>query len=42
MASVIDLTQMFTDAEQGELNVDPTSGKSINVIRSFTGRGILI
>jgi uncharacterized protein len=42
MASVIDLTQMFTDAEQGELNVDPTGGKSINVIRSFTGRGILI
>jgi uncharacterized protein len=42
MASVIDLTQMFTDAEQGEFNVDPTSGKSINVIRSFTGRGILI
>jgi uncharacterized protein len=42
MASVLDLTQMFTDAEQGELNVDPTSGKSINVIRSFTGRGILI
>jgi phage tail sheath protein FI len=24
------------------LNVDPTSGKSVNVIRSFTGRGILI
>jgi hypothetical protein len=24
------------------LNVDPTSGKSVNVIRSFTGRGILV
>jgi len=42
VASVIDLTQMFTDAEQGGLNIDPTSGKSINVIRSFTGRGILV
>jgi uncharacterized protein len=42
VASVIDLTQLFTDAEQGALNVDPTSGKSINVIRSFTGRGILV
>jgi phage tail sheath protein FI len=42
VASVIDLTQMFTDTEQDGLNVDPTSGKSINVIRSFTGRGILV
>jgi uncharacterized protein len=42
VASVIDLTQMFTDAEQGGLNIDSTSGKSINVIRSFTGRGILV
>jgi len=42
VASVIDLTQMFTDTEQGGLNIDPTSGKSINVIRSFTGRGILV
>jgi len=42
VASVIDLTEMFTDAEQDGLNVDPTSGKSINVIRSFTGRGILV
>jgi phage tail sheath protein FI len=31
-----------TAEEQGELNVDATSGKSINVIRSFTGRGNLI
>jgi len=28
--------------EQGLLNVDPTSGKSINAIRSFAGRGILV
>jgi hypothetical protein len=42
VASVIDLDQTFTDAEQGLLNVDPTSGKSINVIRSFTGRGTLV
>jgi uncharacterized protein len=40
--SVIDLTRTFTDAQQGALNVDPTGGKSINVIRSFTGRGTLV
>ncbi len=28
-----------TDREQESLNVDVTAGKSINVIRSFTGRG---
>ncbi len=31
-----------TASEQGGLNVDATSGKSINVIRSFTGRGTLV
>ena len=42
VASVIALDQTFTDADQGLLNIDPTSGKSINVIRSFTGRGTLV
>jgi len=32
----------ITDAEQGLLNVDTTSGKSVNVIRAFTGRGTLV
>ena len=40
--SVIDLTRTFTDAQQGALNVDQRGGKSINVIRSFTGRGTLV
>lgn len=31
-----------TNAQQDGLNVDATSGKSINVIRSFTGRGTLV
>ncbi len=31
-----------TNADQSRLNVDPTSGKSINVIRSFTGKGDLV
>ena len=32
----------ITNAEQEDLNVDPTAGKSINAIRSFTGKGTLI
>jgi uncharacterized protein len=32
----------ITSAEQESLNIDPTTGKSINVIRSFTGRGTLV
>jgi phage tail sheath protein FI len=32
----------ITDQQQADLNVDVTAGKSINVIRSFTGRGAAI
>ncbi len=42
VASVIRLTETLTDEEQGRLNVDPTSGKSINAIRAFVGRGVLV
>jgi uncharacterized protein len=35
-------TFQITDALQGNLNIDPASGKSINAIRSFTGKGILV
>lgn len=33
---------LLNDADQGGLNVDPVSGKSINVIRQFTGKGNLV
>jgi phage tail sheath protein FI len=36
------LTQTLTNTEQDGLNVDATGGKSINAIRAFTGRGILV
>ncbi len=36
------VTQMIDDAEQEGLNVDTTSGKSINAIRTFTGKGTLV
>jgi uncharacterized protein len=42
LASVIAPSVNITQEEQGLLNVDPTSGKSINCIRSFTGKGTLV
>lgn len=39
---VSSLTKQVTAEDQANLNVDTTSGKSINVIRAFTGKGILI
>ena len=41
LQSVIAPVYNFTDEEQAELNID-NSGKSINIIRSFPGRGNLI
>jgi phage tail sheath protein FI len=42
-----DLTMLIhpfkiSNKRQDELNVDPTSGKSINAIRTFTGKGTLV
>jgi phage tail sheath protein FI len=36
------LTKMISELDQAGLNVDPVAGKSINAIRAFTGRGILV
>jgi phage tail sheath protein FI len=41
LSSVIKPTLKITEADQENLNVD-TSGKSINAIRAFTGKGTLI
>lgn len=42
LASVIAPTIKISDDQQDNLNIDSTAGKSINVIRSFTGKGSLI
>lgn len=42
LASVLAPTVKITNEEQENFNIDPTSGKSINIIRSFTGKGTLI
>ena len=42
MASVVSPALPANNTLNDALNVDPTSGKSVNVIRSFAGRGILV
>lgn len=42
MAAVIQPTVKITNEQQESMNVDPTTGKSINAIRAFTGKGTLV
>jgi phage tail sheath protein FI len=35
-------SEKISDRQQESLNVDPTSGKSINAIRTFTGKGPMV
>lgn len=39
---IYDVTHFITDAEQGPMNIDPGPGKSVNAIRTFNGKGILV
>lgn len=40
--NVIEPKVKVTHEQQGSLNVDPSSGKSVNVIRTFAGKGPLV
>lgn len=42
IASVIGPVSKISNEDQGTLNVDADSGKSINAIRDFTGKGTLV
>lgn len=42
LSAVIKPTVLISDAEQGSMNIDPESGKSVNAIRSFPGFGTLV
>jgi len=42
LSNVIEPVVKITDREQEDLNVDVNSGKSINAIRHFTGKGTLV
>ncbi len=40
--SILGPTHSYTQSQLSSLNVDTTAGKSVNAIRSFTGKGTLI
>lgn len=42
LLGVLNPVQAISDADQENLNVDATTGKSVNAIRNFVGRGTLI
>lgn len=42
VAAVKDLTTMISDFQQETMNVDPQTAKSVNAIRYFKGKGILV
>ncbi len=42
LQAVISPVDLLTDKQQGDFNIDASTGKSINVIRSFTGRGTVV
>ena len=42
LTSVFDIADIVTDQEQETMNIDADSGKSVNAIRAFSGKGILI
>ncbi|ALL08766.1 phage tail protein [Pedobacter sp. PACM 27299] len=42
IVSAVSLPINLSESQQGNLNVDPVSGKSINAIRFFNGIGILV
>ena len=42
LSAVIKPLEEIDDEDQKSLNVDTTSGKSINAIRAFTGKGVLV
>jgi len=42
LADVLEPVVKLDSALQGPLNVDPTSGKSINALRAFAGKGTLV
>jgi len=42
VSGVYEVTDFITDAEQENMNVDVVAGKSVNAIRPFVGKGILV
>jgi phage tail sheath protein FI len=42
VTGIYDVTDFVTDEEQAGMNIDPGPGKSVNAIRPFNGKGILV
>lgn len=42
LTGVNSVTRTISNFEQGRMNTDTTSGKSVNAIRAFSGKGILV
>ncbi len=42
LASVVGVTELIDNKGQEDLNVDVVAGKSINAIRPFTGKGVIV
>ena len=42
VSNILGPSVKIDDKDQEDLNVDPTSGKSVNAIRAFTGKGTLV
>ena len=42
MKGIVGLAETITDQEQERLTVDSQGGKSINPLRAFSGKGILV
>ena len=42
IAAVANVTETISDNDQEDMNVDTEAGKSVNAIRFFTGKGILV
>lgn len=42
LVAVIKPTIQFSNVQNDGMNVDPTAGKSVNAIRSFTGKGTIV
>ena len=42
LQSVYDVASIITDQQQEGMNIDTTAGKSVNAIRPFVGKGIIV
>ncbi len=42
VSSVNGVSEFINDSIQENMNIDPNAGKSVNAIRTFTGKGILV